>query len=469
MLYLNQLDAVLQEIVSGWGIPGMAIGIVSDREILYTRTFGVQNIQTQVPVTSTSIFCVTSMSKCFVAAAVMQLVERGRIDLDGPLVKYLPYVKMADDRYQQVTIRQMLSHTSGMPDMSEHEYKKLLAHQESDEGAAKRYVLRLRDRCLEAAPGERFLYSNIAYNVLGAMITTVSGMPFETYMKENILLPARMMDSTFLLGEVPASRLAVPHLRAPGLMVSASYPYNRADAPASFLHATLVDMCHWLMTCLNRGNSGSGSLLSPAGFEKMWTPVAKWGFPPFYEDVGLGWTLGHYRGAKTVSHGGMGFGWTDFLTLLPDRNMAMVILCNEESSARSRTLRAVADTMLDQKPAADTISWMVPVSQALEQGGVKAARACYVELKVNRAEEFDFDEDDLLNLTYQLEVAGKIDLALEVLGFNLEVYPKHVASIIQQAKLHYFNGSNTKARKCLMTALTLEPENVEAKELLSLI
>ena len=129
----------------------------------------------------------------------MQLVERGKIDLDAPVAQYLPYFRLDDDRYREMTIRQMLSHTSGMPDMEESEYDELVAHPEVDEGAAERYVRGLSHLKLVAAPGERFFYSNIAYNVLGDLIAKVSGQTFEDYMKEHILRPAGMPGQHLLL------------------------------------------------------------------------------------------------------------------------------------------------------------------------------------------------------------------------------------------------------------------------------
>lgn len=317
MLYKDKLDSVLEEIVTRWGIPGLGVGIVHKSEIVYAKGFGVQSLETRAPVTLDSIFCTASIAKCFTASAVVQLAEQGQLHLDAPIVQYLPYFKLDDERYRQITTRQMLSHTSGMPDMDESEYDELVAHPETDDGAAERYVRGLSRRKLAAAPGERFLYSNIACNVLGDLIAKISGQTFEACMKERILLPAGMPNSTFLLAEVDQHRLAVPHLRTPEMMVRPIYPYHRADAPASFLHSTVVDMCHWCITCLNRGIYNGRRILTPASYDAMWTPVAKWGFPPLYEDMGLGWTLGHFDGVKTVSHGGMGFGWTDFLTILP--------------------------------------------------------------------------------------------------------------------------------------------------------
>jgi hypothetical protein len=166
----------------------------------------------------------------------------------------------------------------------------------------------------------------------------------------------------------------------------------------------------------------------------MWTPITAWGYPPFYEDVGLGWTLGHFEGIRTVSHGGMGFGWTDFLTLLPEKKSAAVILCNEESSARSRMVQAVVNAILGIEPQAGTVSWIVPICEALQTGGVREAYKCYAEIKDSKV--YSIEEDDLFNLTYQLMSVKKVDLTIEVLKLNLKAFPEHIDSLILLANLY---------------------------------
>ncbi len=408
------LDVVLQEIMTRWDVPGLAVGIVQGDDIVYAKGFGVQSLATQVPVTLDSVFCVQSVSKCFVATAVMQWVERGKLELDAPLTQYLPYFQMDDDRYRQVTIRQMLSHTSGMPDIDERDYVEWVTHPEYDDGAAERFVRSLSDRKLIGDPGERFSYSNIAYNVLGDVLAKISAKSFENTMREQVLVPSGMPNSTYMLADIPTHRLAWPHLRSPEMKPNPSYPYHRADAPASFLHTTVVDMCHWGIACLNRGSYLGQRLLSPASYELMWTPVAKRGNPPgVFETMGLGWSIGHFKDVKTVCHGGSGFGGTAFFLILPEQNCAAVVLCNEESSAHLQAAYAVADTLIGQKPQANTVSWMVPISRALAEGGIAAAHARYAEIK-GRDEEFYFGECDLLDLALELFTAGKSDLAIEV-------------------------------------------------------
>ncbi len=466
MDYVNDLDLVLQEIMAGWDIPGMAVGIVEGDEIVYAKGFGVQSLQTQIPVTLDSVFCIQSVSKCFVATAVMQMVERGTLDLDTPLVQTLPYFQMDDERYRQITIRQMLSHTSGMPDMDEFEYLDLVKHQETDEGAAERYVRGLSGKKLIASPGERFRYSNIAYNVLGDLLAKVSARPFERLMQEQILAPSGMPNSTFMPTELPGDLLVWPHLRSPEMRGYPIYPYHRADAPASFLHTTVVDLCHWAITALNRGSYQGQRLLSSAGYDLMWTAVANRGNQPpsIYEEIGLGWTLGHFKDAKTVSHGGGGFGGTSFLLILPEQNRAAVVCCNQESFAHFRVVRALGDTLLEHKPLANTVSWMVPISRALAEGGIDAAYARYSEIKT-REDEFYFDEDDLLNLALQLFSANEIDLALDVLRLNIHVYPENIETYLFQAKLFLQIGEIVQAKESLMKARRIDPDHPAAKAL----
>lgn len=464
----SQLESVLKKIMSSWGIPGLGVGIVENGEIVYARGFGVQSLETGVPVTANSIFCIASVSKCFVARAIIQLAEGGKLQLDVPLVEFLPDFRLDDERFDQTTLRQMLSHTSGMPDMDESEYDEMVARPECDEGALERYVCALVDRKMIASPGERFAYSkiayNIAYNVLGYLIARTSRQGFEDYMIEHILRPAGMSESTFFFPDVPRERLAVPHLRAPTMIVNPVYPYHRADAPASFLHSTMIDMCHWAITCVNGGTFDGQHILSLVSYDLMWTPVAEWGFPPLYEHTGLGWTLGHFNGVKTVSHGGGGFGWTDFLVMLPEKNCGAIILCNEQSSARGRTIRAVLHCMLDKEPFINTVSWMVPIERALEEGGRIAAFTRYNEIKDSA--EFVFDEDDLVSLAHQLCSSKKYNMAIDVLELNLHTFPEHIDSLFLLAQLCIQKGDEARAESLIRKVLAISPNNTSATSLL---
>ncbi|MHC4305444.1 MAG: serine hydrolase domain-containing protein [Planctomycetota bacterium] len=172
-------------------IPGLGIAVTRADEVVYAEAFGVRNIDTGEPLGPENLFHMASVSKPFVATAVVQLAERGKLDLDAPVTTYLPYFELDDPRYSQITIRQMLSHTAGMPDVGDYEWDK----PQYDEGAAERYVRSHKDKQLVFAPGEGFRYSNLAYDTLGDLIAKVSGEPFEVYVKKNILDPIGMTES----------------------------------------------------------------------------------------------------------------------------------------------------------------------------------------------------------------------------------------------------------------------------------
>lgn len=464
-MLFNQLTTTLQEIATRWQVPGLSVGIVQDGEIVYSQVMGVQSLVTKTPVSNATRFCVASIAKIFVASAVMRLVEDGCIDLDAPICEYLHYFTLNDERYTRITVRHVLSHTSGMPDLDEFEYNALWENPEFDETASERYVRNLKGLELRASPGEGFHYSNLIYNVLGDLITKVSGSNFEAYLQTRVLAPAGMPGSTFLLSEVPADLLAVPHIHIPEKAVSPIYPYHRADAPSSTLHSTLEDMCHWAIMCLDRGRSRGEAVLQPDTIEQMWTPVARRG-GILYADMGLGWNLGTYRGEKAVSHGGMGAGLTDFFVLLPEKKLGAIMMCNEESYAIARVREAVLDVMVGVQPRAGSISWMLPISQALVKGGIEAACACSVQLHASNQKEYEIDEESLLMLAMQLEMAGRLELAIEVFELNIQVFPDFVDTYIFLAYVYRQMGDLELAEGTLQKALALDPGNTEALALL---
>ena len=191
---------------------------------------------TDRPVTSDMLFDMASVTKPFVATAIMQLVERGKIDLDAPVTKYLRYFRLADPRYTSITIRQMVTHTSGMPDLTDAELSNM--PKDDDDGALERSVRSLKGKKLLWAPGAHFAYSNFAFDVLGDVIAKVSGMTFEDYVEQKILKPVGMVSSTPLLKDADANKLASGYTKKKSTdavaaeLVAVPYPYSRSYGPS---------------------------------------------------------------------------------------------------------------------------------------------------------------------------------------------------------------------------------------------
>ncbi len=171
--------------------------------------------------------------------------------------------------------------------------------------------------------------------------------------------------------------------------------------------------------------------------------------------MGLGWTLGHFKGVKTVCHVGAGFGSTAFLLILPEKNSAAVVPCNEESNAHLRIVHAIADALIGQTPKVNKVSWMVPISRTLAEGGIRAACARYNEIKTKGESEYYFNAEDLINLTVHLLSVKKLDLAIEVLGLNIYVFPEYLPSYLEQAKFYLHKGDLAPAEECLLEALSI--------------
>ena len=336
-----EIEKFLQSLIDTGGIPGITIAITNGQDIIYSKGFGVTNVETKEKLEPKHIFHIASISKTFTATAVMQLFERGKIDITKPLITYLPYFKLKDERYKIITIKQMLNHTSGMPDIEDYEWDKAI----SDEGAAERYIRSLADSSLVSEPGTEYHYSNIAFDIMADLIAKVSGMPFEKYVKENILTPLEMNESSFYYPEIKKSLRTSPHLGNP-LRVSPIYPYNRMHAPSSTLNSNVLEMSHWAIANMNEGKYKAIQILSPTTHAMMMTPT----FTTNKErkiSIGLGWFMYSYKGITNCEHGGSDDGYKSLLTLIPEKQIGIIILCNLEEIRMYDTRNKIRDILLE--------------------------------------------------------------------------------------------------------------------------
>jgi CubicO group peptidase (beta-lactamase class C family) len=320
----TSLEPLIQKTLAEKKASGYALGIVKNNQLIYARGFGVAKLGTQQPITPQSLFHMASITKTFVATAVMQLVEAGKIDLDASPTKYLPYFRLNDERVRAITIRQMLSHLSGIPDVTDYHWDK----PEYDDKALERFVRSISSQKLVAAPGEKFAYSNTAYEVLGDIIAKASGESFEDYVQHHILTPLGMKQSTLLVREANPQLLTAPHVSEQGnTVVSKVFPYNRAHAPSSTLYANIEDMSRWALANLNHGEWNGKRILKPETLDMMWKPVANVGMRGSSK-VGISWFLQEDGGHRFVLHSGGDVGFESLLILAPDDKIAVVAMGN---------------------------------------------------------------------------------------------------------------------------------------------
>jgi CubicO group peptidase (beta-lactamase class C family) len=228
---------------------------------------------------------------------------------------------MDDERYRMITIRQMLSHTSGIPDTVNYNWDK----PEYDAGALERFVRSLADKKLVWPPGEKFAYSNSAYEVLGDVVAKVSGQSFEDYVQRQILLPLGMKSSTLLVREASPQLLTSPHVMEAGkIVVSRIFPYNRAHAPSSTLYSSIEDMSRWAIANLNRGELEGRRILKRETIDAMWRPVTD----AFNLKEGISWFTTEKQGHRLVLHSGGDVGFQSLIMLAPDDGVAVITMSN---------------------------------------------------------------------------------------------------------------------------------------------
>ncbi|MFN8446165.1 MAG: serine hydrolase domain-containing protein [Caldilineaceae bacterium] len=338
---MNQIDTLVKTVLDKNQVPGAALGIVQGGELVYAKGFGVSELGSQTPVTPESVFFMASISKSFTGMAIMQLVEEGKIDLDTPVTTYLPYFSMADPLAKGITIRQLVSHTSGMADYGDWMADATAPEKRTDDKALEDYVRSFSDGSLLFSPGQGWSYSNSGFDTLGDVIAKVSGQSYEAYVQEHILTPLGMSESTFLLSDVDSAALITPHTwdKEGNAVTQSFYPYLRKHAPSATLFSTVRDMARFAVANMNHGELHGVRILSKATYDEMWSPQAAstWAelFGPQTTNYGFGWWVGTFHDQPIIGNYGAEAGFQSHLAIFPDQNFAVIVMVNAYDPAGS--------------------------------------------------------------------------------------------------------------------------------------
>lgn len=334
----EKLNDYLNKALINYDLPGLAAGIRrwpdgnnaagSDGALIYRNAVGYRDIIDKRPLLPEHIFHMASLTKLFVGTSILQLWERGLLRLDGLLTDYLPWFQMKDERYREITIKQLLSHTSGMPDIDDYQWDRA----ETDEGALERYVRseEVKGARLLWDPAEgRFAYSNMGYEVLGTVIASVSGLSFEDYVRRNIFEPLDMKDSTLLTYERgiydekgPDKNLCTPHEKDDEKKFARVkyFPYNRAHGPSSTLTSNIIDIEKWAEAHLKR------RLLKEETYALAWEKQAF--VPNNGEFICLSWFRREQNGFVFYGHEGTDNGFRASFWLCPELKLSVTVCSN---------------------------------------------------------------------------------------------------------------------------------------------
>jgi D-alanyl-D-alanine carboxypeptidase len=318
-------SAWIEEQIAYRGLPGVAVGVVSNQDLIWSKGFGFADLKAKVPMTATTKIRMASNSKLFTAIAIMQLREEGKLSLDDPVVKYLPWFKAkpAGDDDGPITIEQLLSHSSGLQ-------REAGDHWVSYKFPSTDELPRLyADRQAAFAPSVRWKYSNLAYAVAGQVVEKVSGERWSVYVERNIFKPLGMDASSV---DRDISGLAVPYGRRmpDGTREVLPFVDSRGMAAATGLTSNVEDMAKFISAQFRRGPRGGAQIVSSGSWREMlrvrsveenWTAGS-----------GLGFDVKRVKDRTYIGHGGGYPGNTTQTLIQLDDKVGVIVLTNTNDS-----------------------------------------------------------------------------------------------------------------------------------------
>jgi len=333
----EKVDSIVISKMNEYNIPGLSIGLVKNDTIMYATGYGVRNIEKQNPVSERTIFHTASISKLFTSSAIIQLVNDGLISLDDKLYTIVPELKFKDERIKKISIKNLLNHTSGLPDVRDYHWE----NNNQSDTSLKDYVSSL-NLALDSTPALAYSYSNLGYNLLGYVIEKKTGILFEDYLKTNILLASGMVSSDFRYFQIHDSLITSPHSKSKtsgNVYERETYPYTREHAASSTLNASALELSMWMNYFLKKAKQntpGNNYALTLA------PTSAK------FSNVGLGFQQYHFESKHAIGHYGGDKGFRGFLMMIPEDNVGLVVLgnCDYNEDFRQEIIHPIAKLML---------------------------------------------------------------------------------------------------------------------------
>ena len=327
------IDAARQQA----GAPGMSVAVVVDDKLAWEGASGLADVEHQVPARADTVYRIASISKPIAATALMQLVERGRVSLDDPVRKYLPF--FPDKGGLPLTVRHLLTHTSGIRHYNPGEMTSMTRY-----GSIAAAARIFENDPLLFTPGTKYSYSTYAYNLVAGIIEQASGLTFEAYLREHVLGPAGMTLTRLERAEEIVPHRSRQYVKAGSSVRNAPYADLSVKWAGGGVISTAGDLARFHIAL------DEGRLLKAASMREMYTPAQL--ADGSKTSYGLGWTVStDEKGRTWIAHSGGATGGTTYLLRNPDARVAVVVLCNLESAGGLPKLaRDIAELALAQKP-----------------------------------------------------------------------------------------------------------------------
>jgi D-alanyl-D-alanine carboxypeptidase len=322
---LALLEVWLEAQRAYYGLPGVAVGIVHDQALIYVKGIGHANLETQTPVTPQTIYRMASHSKLFTAIAIMQLRDQGKLSLDDPVKKYLPWgdIQNVYPQAAPITIRHLVTHTSGLPRDAGSGY-----WTDFEFPTTQQVIERLSTQRTIYPAATRFKYSNLAVTLAGEIVATVSQQPFAEYVQQHILDPLDMQSTSLVFPAENKERLATGYGRRLPDSTRAPLPFIDAKgmAAATGLSSTIQDMAKFVSWQFRLRESNGTEVLKANTLHEM--QRVQWLIPDWQSGEGLGFHIIHRAERDLIGHIGSYPGYLTATYVSPQEKIGVIVLTN---------------------------------------------------------------------------------------------------------------------------------------------
>ncbi len=318
-----RIEGFIREEMKVHGLPAVSIALIEGKRIVWAKGFGLARPAEGIEASAETVYRVGSVSKLFTDLAVMQLVERGELDLDAPVTKYLPDFAPRNTFGGEITLRHLMAHHSGLVRESPvgHYFDPTTPSLEAT-------VRSLNATDLVYAPGTRMKYSNAAVATVGRVVEKVKGEPFGAYVKRSVLGPFGMAASDFEATPDVAKRLANATMWTYDGRTFDAPTFPLGTAPAGNMYSTVLDLGKFLLAMIDEGRGPGGPVVKPETLKAMWTPqFSDKGAP---RNFGLGFNLGTLDGHRRIGHNGAVYGFATEVAALPDDGIGVAVVITKD-------------------------------------------------------------------------------------------------------------------------------------------
>lgn len=319
----SRLTRLIHEEMSVQKLPALSIALVDDQQMIWAEGFGYQDPGHKITATARTIYRVGSVSKLFTDIAIMRLVERGQLDLDAPVTKYLPNFHPHNPFGKSITLRELMCHRSGLvrePPTGN--------YFDSSSPSIAATVRSLNETELVYPPGTHTKYSNAGVTVAGYVLEAVERKPFAEYLQETVFRPLAMNDSAFQPQPRAASRLAKAYMWTYDGRAFEAPSFQLGTQPAGSLYTTVLDLAKFESALFAGGRGAGGHILRPQTLQEMWVP--QFAPPGQKSGFGLGFYISRLDGHPMVGHGGAVYGFATELDALPDEKLGAVVITTKD-------------------------------------------------------------------------------------------------------------------------------------------